>query len=105
RHVADIFARFHIVGGHRLAEQFGRAFGDREESGHHFHGCGFAAAIRAEEAEDLAASDPKAHMVDSDEIAEPARQPLSLDSRRLVIAFRARPHDDLLMLTALFRWK
>ena len=29
RHVADVLARLHIVGGHRLAEQFGGAFGDR----------------------------------------------------------------------------
>ena len=44
-------------------------------------------------------------MVDGDEIAEPARQPFRLDCRRLVIAFGARPHDDLLMLAALFRRK
>ena len=105
RHVADVLARLHVVGAHRLAEQFGRAFGDRQQSGHHFHGCRFSAAVRAEEAENLAAADAKAHMVDGDEIAEPARKPIRLDRRRLVIALGARPHDDLLMLAALFRWK
>ena len=103
RHVADVLARLHVVGAHRLAEQFGRAFGDRQQSRHHFHGRRFSAAIRAEEAENLAASDAKAHMVDGDEIAEPARKPFRLDRRRLVLALGARPHDDLLMLAALFR--
>ena len=103
RHVADVLARLHVVGAHRLAEQFGRAFGDRQEPRHHFHGGRFSAAIRAEETENLAASDAKAHMVDGDEIAEPARKPFRLDRRRLVIALGTRPHDDLLMLAALFR--
>ena len=103
RHVADVLTRLHIVGAHRFAEQFGRAFGDRQQPRHHFHGGGFSAAVRAEEPENLAAFDAKAHMVDGDEIAEPAGQPFRLDRRRLVIAFGARRHDDLLMLAALFR--
>ena len=73
RHVADVLARLHVVGAHRLAEQLGRAFGGRQEAGQHLHGGGLAAAVRAEEAEDLAAPDAKADMVDGDEIAEPAR--------------------------------
>ena len=105
RHVADVLARLHVVGAHRLAEQFGRAFGDRQQSGHHFHGCRFSAAVRAEEAENLAAADAKTHMVNGDEVAEPAGKPIRLDRRSGVIAFGARAHDDLLMLAALFRRK
>jgi hypothetical protein len=97
--------RLHVVGAHRLSEQFGRALGDRQQSGHHFHGCRFSAAIRAEEPENLAASDAKAHVVHGDEIAEPAGKPFCLDCRRLVIALGARPYDNLLMLAPLFRWQ
>ena len=43
-------------------------------------------------------------MVDGDEIAKAAGNPVRLDRRRLVIALGARPHDDLLMLPALF-WR
>jgi hypothetical protein len=49
--------------------------------------------------------DAKAHMIDRDEIAKAASEPIRLDRRGLVIARDARPHDDLLMLGALFRWK
>src|SRR5689334_21679543 len=105
RHVADVLARLHVVGAHRLTEQFGRAFGDRQQSGHHFHGCRFSAAVRAEEAENLSAAYAKAHMVNGDEVAEPAGKAVRLDRRSGVIAFRARAHDDLLVLVALFWWK
>ena len=44
-------------------------------------------------------------MVDGDELAEPAREPVRLDRRRLVIALCTRPYDDFLMQTALFRWQ
>ena len=105
RHVADFLTRLHIVGCHGLAEQFGRAFSDRQQPRHHFHGGGFSAAVRAEEPENLSAFDANAHMIDGDEIAEPARQPFRLNRRRLVIAFSTWRHDDLLMLAALFRRK
>ena len=44
-------------------------------------------------------------MIDRDEIAKAAREPIRLDRRGLVIAGDARPDDDLLMLGALFWWK
>ena len=71
RHVADAPARLHVVGAHRLAEQLRRAFGGGQQPGQHFHGRGLAAAVRAEKAEDLAARDAEAHMIDGDEVAEP----------------------------------
>ena len=100
-HVADALARLHVVGAHRLTEQFGRAFRDRQQSGQHFHRCRFAAAVRAEKAEDLAAADLEAHVIDGDEISEAPCKPLRLDRRCLVGAWRARPHDDLLVQRAL----
>ena len=38
RHVADVAARLHVVGAHRLAEQLRRAFGRRQKPRQHFHG-------------------------------------------------------------------
>src|SRR5215467_4997697 len=105
RHVADVLARLHVVGAHRLAEQFRRALSDRQEAGHHFHSCRFSATVRTEEAKDLTAPDAKAHVVDGDEIAEPPREPLSLDRCRLISALGPRPHNDILVLSTLFRWK
>src|SRR3989440_7873221 len=105
RHVADIPTRLHVVGAHRLSKQFRRAFGYRQQAGQHLHGRWLAGAVRAEEAENLAARDAKAHMIDRDEIAKAAREPIRLDRRGLVIAGDARPDDDLLMLGALFWWK
>src|SRR5215470_4007272 len=105
RHVADVLTRYHIVGAHHFPEQFGRAFGDRQEARHHLHGCRLSAAVRAKEAKNLAAADAKADMVDGDEFAEPTREPVRLDRRRLVLGLGTRPDDDLLMLAALFWWK
>src|SRR5215470_5314181 len=85
RHVADVLTRYHIVGAHHFPEQFGRAFGDRQEARHHLHGCRLSAAVRAEEAENFPAADAKAHMIYGDEIAESARKSLRLDRRRLVL--------------------
>ena len=40
-------------------------------------------------------------MIDGDEIAEPAGQPVGFDGRRLVFSLNAWPDHDLLMLAAL----
>ena len=101
RHVADVAPRLHVVRAHRLAEQLARAAGRRQEADQHFHRRRLAAAVRAEEAEDLAARDAEADMIDRDEIAEPAREPFRLDRRRLVGRGHARAHDHLLVQGAL----
>ena len=106
RHVADALARSHVVGGHWLTEQFGRAFGDRQQSGHHFHRCRLAAAVRAEKAEDLAAADLEAHMIDGDEISEAPCESVRLDRWSFVRAWPAWPDDNLLVQRSfLFREK
>ena len=101
RHVADIAPRLHVVRAHRLAKQLARAAGRRQEADQHFHRRRLAAAVRAEKAEDFAARNPEADMVDRDEIAELAREPLRLDRRRLVRRGDARTHDHLLVQGAL----
>src|SRR5262249_28061408 len=63
-----------------------------------------AAAVRPEEAKDLAARDAKTHVVDGDEIAKPAGQTIRFDRWGLLSADGARTHDDFLMLGPLFRW-
>src|SRR5262249_6678920 len=105
RHVADIAPRLHVVGAHRLSEQFRRAFGYRQEPRQHLHGGWLSAAVRTEEAKDLAARDAKTHVVDGDEIAKAAGQAIRFDRWGLISADGARTHDDFLMLGALFRWE
>src|SRR5260221_5462227 len=105
RHVADVAPRLHVVGAHRLSEQFRRAFASRQEPRQHLHGGCLPGAIRAEEAEDLAARDAKTHVVDGDEIPKAPGQAIRFDRRGLISADGARTHDDFLMLGALFWWK
>ena len=101
RHVADVAPGLHVVRAHGLAEQLARSAGRRQEADQHFHRRRLAAAVRAEEAEDLAARDSETDVIDGDEIAEPPRQTLRLDRRRLVGRSHARAHDDLLVQGAL----
>ena len=74
RHVADAHARAHVAGVDRTAEQRRLARGRRQQPGQHLHGRGLAATVRADEAEDLAALDGEAHVVDGGEVAEAAGQ-------------------------------
>ena len=70
RHVADAAAQAHVVGIDRSAEQRRLALARRQQAGQHLHRGRLAAAVRAEEAEDLAALDGEAHAVDRGEVAE-----------------------------------
>ncbi len=72
RHVADAIARTHVAGFEGFSEQERLAFARRQQARQHFHGRGLAAAVRADEAENLAAFDGEAHAVDRREIAEAA---------------------------------
>ena len=72
RHVADAIARIHVVGVERFSEQERLAGAGRQQPRQHLHGRRLAAAVRAKEAEDLAALDREAHPVDGGEITETA---------------------------------
>ncbi len=74
RHVADTPARFDVAGVGRRTEQERFAFGRRQKTGEHLHGGGLAAAVGADEPEDLAALDVEADTVDCREVAEAAGQ-------------------------------
>src|SRR5262245_47641803 len=79
RYVSDVTPRFHFVSAHRFSEQLGLAFGHRQEPREHLHGCRLAATVRAEEAKDLPAPNPEAHMIDRTKISEAASQSICLD--------------------------
>ena len=81
RHVADALARGQVVGVHGIAEELGLAFGGGQEASQHLHRGGLAAAVGAEEAEDLAAADGEAHAVHGGEAAEPLGEVGGLDGR------------------------
>ena len=81
RHVADPIAGGQVVGVHGLAEELRLAFGGGKQAGEHLHRGGLAAAIRAEEAEDLAAADGEAHAIDGGEAAEALGEVRGLDGR------------------------
>jgi hypothetical protein len=55
-----------------------------QQAGQHLHGRCLAAAVRADEAENLAAFDGEAHLIDGREIAEPPRQLARRDHRHAI---------------------
>ena len=81
RHVADAIARVQVAGIERPAEQQRFALAGRQQPGQHLHRRRLAAAVRADKAEDLAALDREADMVDRGEIAEPAGEVARRDDR------------------------
>ena len=78
-HVADAGADRDVVGVDRAAEEGRGALAGGEQAGQHLHGRRLAAAVRAEEAEDLAARDLEGDAVDRDEVAEAAGEALGRD--------------------------
>ncbi len=78
-HIAHTAPGFDVFRVDRLTEQQRLPFGGRLQAGEHFHRGRLATAIGAEEAEYLTTLDTKIHMIDGHEIAEAARQAVSLD--------------------------
>ena len=81
RPVADAPARIDVAGIERLAEQQCLPLARRQEACQHLHGRGLAAAIRADETENLAAFNGEAHPIDGSEVTEPARERARRDHR------------------------
>jgi hypothetical protein len=101
-HVANPLARGHVARVDRLAEQQGLAGAGRQQAGEHLHGGALAAAVGAEEAEDLAAADAERHRVDRDEVAEAHGQALGLDGDLAAVCQR-RYHHLFVPTPAFFR--
>ena len=79
RHVADAAAHIHVLGVDRVAEEVRRALACLQKACQHLHRRGLAAAVGAEEAEDLALVDAEADVLHGGEIAEAFRQVARLD--------------------------
>ena len=105
RHVADAAADIHVVGIDLVAEQPGCAFARRKQSGQHLHGGRLAAAVRPEKAEDLAAGNAEADIVDRGEIAEPHGELLGLDRDVVGLPHSARRDHYVLVIPTLLLWK
>jgi len=102
RHVADATARLEVAGIDFLAEEPGLALGGREQPREHLHRRRLAAAVRAEEAKDLAAADAEAHVVDGGEAAEAHRQVFRFDGDLTVTVGGQRRDFDRPMAAAFF---
>ena len=73
RHETDAIACLEVVRVELPAKQFRCAFGRRREASEHAHRRRLTGAVRSEKTKDLTALDPKAHVIDRDELAEPFR--------------------------------
>ena len=89
RHVADASAGGQVLRVQWLAEQRHRALGGGEQAGEHLHGGGLAAAVGAQEAEDLALGDGEADVPHGGEVAEFQGQVLRHDGRAAVAVVAA----------------
>ena len=95
RHVTDALPDLEVLGVDRLAEQLRLAFRSGQQAGQHLHRRRLAAAVGAEEAEDLAALDREIHLVHRHEVAEPARQVPGVDGRLAAVGLDARRNGQL----------
>ena len=100
RHIAHAPARVDVVRIDRLAEQPGLAVARRQQAGEHLHGRRFAAAVGAQEAEDLAPADAEVDVIDGGEVAKAHGQALGLDGHIRVVHLQRRNHHRL--VAALF---
>ena len=78
-------------------------FAGGQQAGEHLHGGGFAAAIRAEKAENLPALDAEVDVVDRNKIAEAHAQVARLDGNFLLACRAWRDHQLLMALAFSFR--
>ncbi|CAM2150331.1 hypothetical protein PT2222_230055 [Paraburkholderia tropica] len=102
RHVAHAAARVEVARIDFVPEQPGFAFGRGQQAREHFHRRRLAAAVRAEKAENLAALNAKAHVIDGHEVAETHRQVFGLDGDFGVLVDVER-HDLDRLVAAFFR--
>ncbi len=102
-HETQAPAQRRVLRIHRPVEDPRLALGDRQETGQHPHGRGLAAAVGAEEAEDLALADRETDPIDRCEVAEAPGQALGTDGGRHVTVRGSRRHHQAPMPAAAFR--
>ena len=101
-HVADAVTDRHVAGIHLVPEKLGLAFAGRQKPRQHLHGGGFSAAVRAEKAENLAARNLEADIVDGGKIAEAHAEMRRLDGIVALTRHLARRDMDFMVTLALF---
>src|SRR5436305_522312 len=77
-HVSDVLAYFIRLIEHVKAVYFRSALGRLEQSGKHFDGGGFARAVRADEAEDIARLKSERHVINREQVAKTLGETLNL---------------------------
>jgi hypothetical protein len=75
-----------------LAEQPGIALAGGQQPGQHLHGGRFAAAVGAQKAEDLAATDAEIHMVHGHKVAKAHGEIARLDGDVVIAGLQRRDH-------------
>ena len=90
RHITH--AHFHVGAAriNRFTQQFRRAFGGFQQTGEHFHGGGFATAVAAQKAENLALGNGKADLINGGKIAKTLGQAMRFNRRRQIGIGRKR---------------
>ena len=96
RHVADVALDLVALAQDVVAEAGAGAGVRREQAAHHADRGGLAAAVRAEEAEDLAALHLQRQVLDDVLVAEVLVQPVHVDRRRVGRARSLQRHRDRL---------
>ena len=79
QHDAGVRAHLRAVGGWVVAEHAHLTVAGARQPLHHFEGGGFAGAVGAEQAVDLAGGDGEADLVDCGEVVVAALQPVNLN--------------------------
>ena len=100
RHETHALAGGQILGVHRVAQQFGAAFGGRHQPGEDLHGGGFAATVRAQKAKNFAPANGKADVVHCGEIAEFQGQVVGFNGDITVVAGARWNHQWLAAVAA-----
>ena len=101
RHVAYAPARVDVLRVDRMAKQPRLALAGGQQAGEHLHGGRLTAAVGAEKAEDLSATDAEIDVVDCHKVAKAHGQPARLHGHIVVCAgHQWRHHHSLVPLPA-----
>ena len=94
RHIAHAAARGNVVRVDLMAKQPGFAFAGRHQAGQHFHGGGFAAAVGAQKAKNLAPANAKVHVIHGHKVTKAHGEVLGLN-RDVIVAGLQRRNQHL----------
>ena len=90
RHVADAATGLGRRATQIVAGHFESSPGSRQQAAQHAKGGGFASAVRAQQAEDLAPPHLEADVLDRVKLAETTLDPIHPDDRRVIVGHGRR---------------